>query len=86
MAKTEAKAYKIHFEVLRLLAIFLVVFNHTKEKGFDLYRYTDSAVIYYAGYSLSILCKVAVPLFFMISGALLIGREESIRDLFKKEF
>ena len=69
---------------MRLLSIFFVIFNHTKDKGFELFRYTDSALTYYAGYTLSILCKVAVPLFFMISGALLIGREESIKDLFRK--
>jgi len=81
---SEYRNYKVHLEVLRLLAIFFVIFNHTKERGFDLYRYTDSAPTYYAGYTLSILCKVAVPIFFMISGALLIGREETIKDVFRK--
>lgn len=33
---------------------------------------------------MAIICKIAVPIFFMISGSLLLGREESIRDLYKK--
>lgn len=33
---------------------------------------------------LSILCKVAVPLFLMISGALLLGKEESYRKVYGK--
>lgn len=42
------------------------------------YRY------YYPLLFLSILCKIAVPVFFMISGALLLGREESYRELYTK--
>lgn len=34
--------------------------------------------------TVSIFCKVAVPIFFMISGGMLLGKEESIRELFKK--
>lgn len=33
---------------------------------------------------MAILCKIAVPIFFMISGALLLGKEEPIIDMYKK--
>lgn len=78
------KNVKIHIELLRIIAIFLVIYNHTRADGFNLYMNTDSVVTYFASLSFSVFCKVAVPVFFMISGALLVSKEESIKDLFLK--
>jgi surface polysaccharide O-acyltransferase-like enzyme len=33
---------------------------------------------------ISIACKIAVPVFFMITGALLLGKEESIKEIYRK--
>lgn len=78
---------KLHIEFLRILAIFFVIFNHTGPDGYRLYTTTisDGFTIKYIFYaSLSVFCKIAVPLFFMISGALLLKKEETYQDLFQK--
>lgn len=75
---------KIHLELLRIIAIILVIFNHTGERGFLLYTVTSESVLYWIYFFFSIACKIAVPLFWMISGCLLIGKEESIGIIYKK--
>lgn len=75
---------KLHIEVLRIIAIFLVIFNHTGTFGFQAYLKTNSGILYIIYLFMAIICKIAVPIFFMISGALLLGKEESISDLYKK--
>ena len=79
------KEKRLDFEALRLLAIFGVVFNHTQDRGFTLYQLENCSPINYNGsLLLGILCKVAVPLFFLVSGGLLLHREEPIRVVLKK--
>ena len=79
------KQKRLDFEALRLLAIFGVVFNHSQARGFELYMLEDvSRVNYLASLLLGILCKTAVPLFFLVSGGLLLHREESIGVTLKK--
>ena len=76
------KEKRLDFEVLRLNAIFGVVFNHTQERGFELYMADGVGTVNFVGsLLLSILCKAAVPLFFLISGGLLLHREEPIRTV-----
>ncbi len=77
----ERQAY---IDLLRVLAIFFVVFNHTRELGYTLYTQVSGGPAYWGSLSLSILCKIAVPVFFMISGGLLLGRQESLKDLFRR--
>lgn len=74
----------IYLEFLRIISIILVIFNHTGANGFFLYALSEFSVFYPFYFFCSIACKVAVPLFWMISGALLIPREESISELYKK--
>lgn len=74
----------LHLEIIRIIAAFLVIYNHT---GYDGYFYPERAqngVEFTFALVLSLLCKVAVPLFFMVSGALLLGKQESIRMVLKK--
>lgn len=75
---------RMDFELLRLIAIFGVVFNHTQLRGFELYMVEGSRVNYLGSLLLSVLCKVAVPLFFLVSGGLLLHRNEPLRVLLKK--
>ena len=75
---------KIHIEALRSIAIALVLFNHTGTNGFQLYTITSNRYLYYIYMFLGTFCKIAVPIFFMISGALILGKEESLKDLYKK--
>ncbi len=75
---------KLYLEVLRIAAFLFVVFNHTGKYGFDLFTTTDSQALREVGIMLSNLVKCGVPIFLMISGALLIPLKESIGMLYKK--
>lgn len=74
----------IHMDLLRLLAIYLVIFNHTGTGGYALFASDPSSLTGVLYMTLSVFCKIAVPLFFMISGALLLPKEESLKQLFSK--
>lgn len=76
----------IHIECMRIIAAFLVIFNHTRGKGFFLFaEYERGSFLYWLYMFPSIFCKVAVPLFFMISGALLLRRDISLKELWVKK-
>ena len=80
MSRTSPR--KLHIEALRIVAALFVLFNHTGEEGFFLFAaWPATSPLCWAYLSLSILCKAAVPLFFMASGALLLTdkREEPPR-------
>lgn len=81
---TSQKRTKLHIEFMRIIAIFFVLYNHTNEAGYTLYFFTDKPALKPFLMVLSNLCVIAVPLFFMISGALLLSKEESYRDLYLK--
>ena len=71
MSRTSPR--KLHIEALRIVAALFVLFNHTGEEGFFLFAaWPSTSPLCWAYLSLSILCKAAVPLFFMASGALLL--------------
>lgn len=80
-----SKQRKIYIDVLRIIACYLVIFNHTNERGF--YKYAADTVFsekFFVHVILSTVCKVAVPIFFMISGAMLLDKEESISRTFRR--
>ncbi len=74
----------LHMDILRIMAIFLVVFNHTAERGYTLFANSADSFLYFPYMMFSVFCKIAVPVFFMISGALLLPKDESIKQLFSK--
>ena len=79
------KEKRLDFELMRVIAIFLVIFNHSQERGFTLYEIAGgSAFNNTVSLILAILCKIAVPLFLMISGGLLLHKEETVRDILVK--
>ena len=73
---------KIYLEVIRIIAVLLVIFNHTD--GFIYYTVPGNIFTHLYSLILAILCRMAVPLFFLVSGALLLGKEESFSELFRK--
>ncbi len=82
---TPQKAKKLYLELLRYLAIFLVIYNHTAGNGFLLFiDNTEPKWLYPIHLFVSQIDKIAVPLFFMISGALLLGKEEPFCVLLKR--
>ena len=80
------KDKKLYLEVLRLTAFLFVIFNHTGRYGFDLFATTESGSLRSIVILLANLSKCGVPIFLMISGALLIPKKEGIKDLYKKRF
>lgn len=71
---------KSYYDFIRIFAIFFVIFNHTP--GYHLpYKCEGDAfpLLLFAP-----IVKMAVPLFFMVSGALLLPKKEAISDIYKK--
>ena len=67
---------RVYLEIMRFAAVFFVIFNHTGDQGFLLFTKTPPASpLYWISLFLSVFCKFSVPLYFMISGALLLPRE-----------
>lgn len=70
-----------YYDTLRFLAIFGVIILHVFQ-SFP----SDAAIINFKIISLSEIFKFAVPVFLMISGALLLGRDIELGDFFKRRF
>lgn len=75
------KEKNVFYELLRLIAISLVILNHLPiatafmtERGISGAAYTVIAII----------IRINVPLFFMISGALLLRKDEDLKTVLKK--
>lgn len=83
MGTTYNNNRKVYLDIIKVFAIVLVLFNHTGRKGF-FYFTTCETWLYPVSMFISILDKIAVPLFFMVSGALLIPKEESYRSVMKR--
>ena len=64
-------------DALRITSAFLVIVNHTNS---DVFQASSPE---YATWWLSVawyyLCKIAVPVFVMVSGAVLLPRQDSLR-------
>ncbi len=73
---------KLHLEIIRILALFCIVFDHTGPRGSSLYTFTDGRLTWLVSLTGAVVCKVGVPLFFMISGALLLRKEESWKKVY----
>ena len=77
-------AHNHSYDVLRIIAILCVLFNHTKHYGYELYITAADPFTRYGSLFLAILCKIGVPLFLMVSGALLLGKDETVSTVLKK--
>jgi len=68
-------------DVLRVYSAFAVVMLHVAAQGFyKIQPYWNTAIVFNA------MGRVAVPLFFMISGAVMIPRDESLIEVGKRIF
>jgi len=74
----EGKQRIVYLEILRVIAIFGVLFCHTGSEGMHHYLETENRINYWLGVFLASVSQYCIPLFFMISGVLLLRREESI--------
>lgn len=69
--------------MLRIIAVVMVVLNHS-DLYYTYYTNTDSVLTFFVSLLLSCICRINVPLFMMITGALLIPKAESWSVIFKK--
>lgn len=74
---------KTYFEFMRILACGLVIFNH--HAGYWLFA-TTSGLKQFFYMCLTMFTRVNVPIFFMISGALLLNKTESVSCVLKRFF
>ena len=85
MANSEINKRDFSLELMRIIAIFFVVFIHTGDSGYFLFSTFEVGSFWYWFYMpISIFSNFAVPIFFMISGAVLLKKEESITTILKK--
>ena len=83
--KTCTAKREIYIDVLRITACLLVIFNHTNERGFRLYGADElHSLKFVVDLFLAVMCKCAVPVFFMISGMMLISRTETIKETYRR--
>ena len=74
----------LDIELIRIIACFFVIFNHTGEDGFFLFsRYDWKSISFWIYLMISIFCKCSVPLFFAVTGALLLEKEETAGRLWR---
>lgn len=79
------KNKKIYFEVMRILACFFVIFTHTRNDGYFLFStYSIGSFPFFINMIFPVFAKFSVAIFFAISGALLLDKDETINDVFKK--
>ncbi len=83
MMKDKVKKRIFYFDEVRALAILFVILCHTTTM-YQPYNYTNLHLAIPG--LLNMLGWVGVPLFFMISGALLLNREYALKDFFKRRF
>lgn len=66
-------------DLLRVTAVFLVILLHVAANAFHHFHDAWEITTFYGSLS-----RVCIPLFFMLSGALLLKKTESIRLFFMK--
>lgn len=78
MLKEENKKRILWADLIRIIAIYMVVQIHTSSV------FNNSFFIHGPGIILSKLTVVSVPLFVMLSGALLLGKQENYKTFYRK--
>lgn len=79
------KEHFVFLDVLRFLAICLVIYTHSGSIGLFSYENDVLTASYWPNLLLLPFSQVSVNLFFMISGALLLPRKDSYRKIFTRK-
>lgn len=84
MEKTKSNKL-IHIELLRIIAAFLVIFNHTGPNGYFLFSFYPFATMPYFAYMFcTVISKIDVPLFLILTGALLLRKDMEPKKIASK--
>lgn len=75
---------KVSLDFLRIFAIFFVIYTHIGYNCETMFAPASSSLYYWISCVLGVFCRVAVPIFFMISGGLLLNKKEPYAIIFKK--
>lgn len=75
---------KVYLEVMRIVACALVIFSHTSGFAFILLS-PHSAFMQWPYLAIAMITRINVPTFFMISGALLLGKKSDYGDIIKRK-
>ena len=79
------KEKNIYLEAMRVIAIFFVIFNHTGSNGYTLFSQEPiGSCKFWVYIFISVFCKFSVPLFFAISGALMLEKQYDHKKLFER--
>lgn len=78
------KNKKAYLEAIRLLSLFFVLYTHTGNYGMHHYLETSNPLNFWFSQSLVLLSQTCVPLFFMISGAVLLHKESTFKEIWTK--
>lgn len=76
------KNKKIYLEILRIIACFFVIARHTN--SFILQIESQNSITWLLAVGYHILSMTCVPIFFMISGSLLLTKEKTYKEMIKK--
>lgn len=76
------KEIEVYLDIIKIIAVWLVIFTHTGPMASKYYYEADNNQLLFI--SFDVIRAINVPLFFMVSGALLLGKQESITQIFKK--
>ncbi len=76
-----SKKRTVYFDLMRIIAIFLVLLNHTP--AYTLYFFNTGIKKWICLFA-TVTIRICIPLFFMISGALLLGKDEKWGTILKK--
>lgn len=80
----QSKGRIVYFEICRIIAIFSVMYQHAGARGADAWMYTDSRWVYMTSLIGYIISGNGAYMFLVISGALLLSKEESWRNVYGK--
>ena len=80
----QSKGKIVYLEFCRIIAVFCIMYQHTGGRGADAWVYTESAWVYAPSLIGTIISRIGVPLFWMVSGALLLPKKESWRNVYGK--
>lgn len=75
---------KLHLEALRIIAIYFVILTRTGKRGFTYFTTLEPSFGYFLAICIPLLCNICVPLFYMISGATMLNKDEPPAQIWRR--